>query len=273
VPAVESLWKPDGPFFVIAGPCVLESEDVNRRVAERLAEIASRSSVPVIFKASYLKDNRTGATSERGPGLESGLRMLAAIKEEFALPVLSDVHTVEEAAPAAKVLDALQVPAFLCRQSRLIEAVAATGRPMNVKKGQFLAPESAGFIVEKARAAGATAVALTERGASFGYGDLVVDPRAFPVLASFGVRVIFDVTHSLQRPGGSETGGDRRFAKPLARAAIAAGATALFLETHPNPAEASSDKGTQLPLSEAADFIGEMAEFADSARRATTPTS
>lgn len=266
--AVEALAAPDGPFFVIAGPCVLESDDVNRRVAEHLTTLTARLRVPLLFKASYRKDNRTAGTSPRGPGIEDGLDRLARIREEFAVPVLSDVHDAAEATRAGEVLDVLQIPAFLCRQTSLLEAAAGTGRPLNIKKGQFLAPESMAHVVDKARAAGATAVAVTERGTCFGYGDLVVDPRSFPTLRGFGVRVVFDATHSLQRPGGSETGGDRRFLRPLVQAALAAGATAIFFETHPDPDRAQSDRGTQLALGDVAAFLEDVVSFEARVREA-----
>ncbi len=259
---VDELFERGGPFFLVAGPCVIEDADMVRRTAEHLAGVARRHGVPLIFKASYLKDNRTSADAFRGPGLERGLSVLASVKRDTGLPVLSDVHAVPEVGPAAEVLDVLQIPAFLCRQSSLVEAAAASGRPLNVKKGQFLSPDNAQFVIEKARAAGATRVAITERGTSFGYGDLIVDPRAFAVYEEAGIVSIYDATHSLQQPGGAETGGNRRFARPLARAALAAGAVGLFFETHPDPGAAKSDRATQLPLSEADAFVAEMARLA-----------
>jgi len=265
VQAVEGLFTSGGPFFAIAGPCVIESADLVWQCAEVLGRARDRLGVPVVFKASYLKDNRSRGDSFRGPGLEAGLEILSAVRERTGLPVTTDVHTEEEARRAATVVDVLQIPAFLCRQSRLIEAAAATGRVVNVKKGQFLPPEDARFIVEKARAAGAAAVAITERGTSFGYGDLIVDPRSFAILRSIPVAAVFDATHSQQRPGGGETGGDRRFLRPVTRAAIAAGASGVFFETHPDPPHAKSDRATQLPLTEAEEFLREMAAFARAA--------
>ncbi len=271
MPTVEALLRIGGPFFAIAGPCVIESAEMVLETAARLRRISDRCGVPLIFKSSYLKDNRTSRGSYRGPGVESGLEILGAVKRETGLPVLSDVHTEAEARQAGNVLDVVQIPAFLCRQTRLIEAAASTGRPLNVKKGQFLPPQNARFIVEKAREAGATHVAVTERGACFGYGDLVVDPRTFQILAEMGVPGIFDATHSLQKQGGSVTGGERRFLRTVARAAVAAGAVGVFFETHPNPPAAQSDRDTQLPLDEAEGFLGELAELARCVARMSRP--
>jgi 2-dehydro-3-deoxyphosphooctonate aldolase (KDO 8-P synthase) len=258
VRAVDTLFQPGGGFFAIAGPCVIESEAMVREVAAHLKGVSERLGIPIVFKSSYLKDNRTSADSFRGPGLEAGLRVLAGVRDSFGLPVLSDVHGVHELSLAAEWLDVIQIPAFLCRQSQLLESAAATGRPLNIKKGQFLAPGSVRFIVEKARRAGARAVAVTERGACFGYGDLVVDPRTFQILSEIPVTSVFDATHSLQKPGGGVTGGERRFARTVARAAIAAGADGIFLETHPDPDGAQSDRLTQLPLAEVESFLAEM---------------
>lgn len=273
MPEAEALFVSRGAVFVIAGPCALESEAMALTVAERLAEASRELKIPVVFKASFLKDNRTRGDAPRGVGLAEGLRILARVRSETGLPVLSDVHTEEDARRAGEVLDILQIPAFLCRQTRLVEAAAATGRPLNVKKGQFLPPSNARFIVEKARAAGAPTVAITERGASFGYGDLVVDPRVFPLLDDLGVCAIYDATHSLQTPGGGETGGDRRFLRPLTRAALAAGAVGVFFETHPDPATAISDRATQLPLAEARDFLAEIRDVAGALRPFVTRRS
>lgn len=262
MPEVEALFVPRGRLFAIAGPCAIESESMALVVADELATIARDLDLPVVFKGSYLKDNRTRGDAPRGVGLDEGLRVLRKVREASGLPVLSDVHTEEEARAAGEVLDVIQIPAFLCRQSRLLEAAAGTGRPVNVKKGQFLPPASARFVVEKVRAAGASAVAITERGASFGYGDLVVDPRVFPILDDLGVCAIHDATHSMQQPGGGETGGDRRFLRPVTRAALAAGAVGVFVEIHPDPSSAISDRATQLPLSEARDFLTEIRDVA-----------
>jgi 2-dehydro-3-deoxyphosphooctonate aldolase (KDO 8-P synthase) len=240
----------------------MESRDLVLECAEKLRTIHDRLRVPIVFKASYLKDNRSRSVSYRGPGLEAGLEILADVRTRTGLPVTTDVHTEEEARLAGEVVDVLQIPAFLCRQSRLVEAAARTGRILNVKKGQFLAPGDARFIVEKARAAGASEVAITERGTSFGYGDLIVDPRSFGLLREIPAAAIFDATHSMQRPGGGETGGDRRFMRPVTRAAIAAGASGIFFETHPDPERALSDRATQIPLGGAEAFLGEMAAVA-----------
>jgi len=232
--------------FVIAGPCVLETEAMALTVAASLAEAARARGVQVIFKSSYLKDNRTSVDAFVGPGLEAGLAILARVRREIGIPVLTDVHAVEEVAPASDVVDALQVPAFLCRQTRLIQACARTGRAVNIKKGQFLAMRDIRHALAKARAARPDVeVWLTERGTFFGYHDLVVDMRAIAWMRSLDCRVVFDATHALQHPG---SGGAREFARPLARAALAAGAEGIFVEVHPDPERALSDATTQLPL-------------------------
>jgi len=239
-------------LFLIAGPCVIESEDLCRRVAEHVCSVADRLNIPYVFKASYDKANRTAGTSFRGPGLEKGLKILAAIREEFDVPVLSDVHSPEEAEAAGEVLDCLQVPAFLCRQTDLIEAAAHCGKAVNLKKGQFLAPWDMKHVVAKAADAGAKNILVTERGTSFGYNRLVSDFTGLPVLASFGRPVVFDATHSVQEPGGlgSATGGNRDMAMLLARAAVAAGADGLFLEVHPNPDKSLSDGPNSIALAD-----------------------
>lgn len=248
----------DGPLGVIAGPCVAEDLGLCLEVAVELKRIGERLGLPLVFKSSYAKENRSAVDSYRGPGLEAGLAILAAVRERTGLPVLSDVHAPEEARRAASGLDVLQIPAFLCRQTPLLAAAGATGKPVNVKKGQFVAPEDMIGAVEKLKAAGCPGILLTERGASFGYHDLVVDMRAFARMAFPGVITVYDVTHSLQTPGGPVTGGRREFALPLARAAVAAGAGAVFLETHPEPARALSDAATQLPLASVEDLLGEL---------------
>ncbi len=237
-----------GPLGLVAGPCVIESEELALRVAAALSELCAARGVPYIFKSSYQKANRSSLSSYAGPGLAQGLAALARVRRELGVPVLTDVHAVDEVAAAAEVADCLQVPAFLSRQTELILACARSGRVVNVKKGQFLAPDDMRQVAEKLAAGGARGVLLTERGASFGYHDLVVDFRSFVQLREIGWPVVFDVTHSLQRPGGAVTGGDRRFALPLARAAVACGVDALFVETHPRPERALSDAATQLPL-------------------------
>ena len=239
----------DGDLPVIAGPCMIESEERTLETAHILAAMAERLGLPLVFKSSFDKANRSSGDTERGPGLEEGLRVLRLVKEETGLPVLTDVHEVNQCGPAAEVCDVLQIPAFLCRQTDLVVAAARTGRAVNIKKGQFMAPDNMLKIVEKARKAGNDRVTVTERGASFGYHNLVVDMRSFAMMQDDGIAVIYDVTHSLQLPGGegSESGGARRFAEPLARAAVAAGADGLFLEVHPEPDRALSDKAVQLP--------------------------
>ncbi len=235
-------------LVVIAGPCMLESRELALRTAAAAAAACARLGLPFIFKSSYLKANRTSAGSPVGPGLEAGLSILAEVRAAVGAPVLTDVHSPEEAGAAAAVADVLQVPAFLCRQSALLAACGATGKVVNIKKGQFLEPAAMARAADKARAAGAAGVLLTERGTFFGYGDLVVDFRSFAVMRESGWPVVFDVTHSLQRPAGAVTGGDRRHAPALARAAVAAGVDALFIETHPDPDKALSDAATQWPL-------------------------
>ncbi len=241
---------------IIAGPCVLESEELALGVALRLAAFARRRGLGLIFKASFDKANRSSIASYRGPGLEEGLRILAQIKAETGLPLLTDVHEPAQCESVAAVCDVLQVPAFLCRQTDLVVAAAATGRTVNVKKGQFVAPDDMRRVADKARAAGNGRVVITERGASFGYHNLVVDMRSFAMLHDDGLAVIYDVTHSLQLPGGGEeSGGNRRFAEPLARAAVAAGADGIFLEVHPHPEQALSDATTQLDPDRAEELI------------------
>ncbi len=248
----------EGRLGVIAGPCVAEDRGLCLEVARELKRIAGRLDLPLVFKSSYAKENRSSIGSYRGPGLGAGLEILATVRSEVGLPVLSDVHAPEEAEPAARVLDILQVPAFLCRQTPLLLACGAAGKPVNVKKGQFVAPEDMIGAVEKLRSAGCPGILLTERGSTFGYHDLVVDMRSFIRMAFAGVITVYDVTHSLQKPGGPVTGGEREFALPLARAAVAAGAQAVFLETHPDPAHARSDAATQLPLAAVERLLGEL---------------
>jgi 2-dehydro-3-deoxyphosphooctonate aldolase (KDO 8-P synthase) len=246
-------------FPVIAGPCVIESEGLVLETAHALAALAERLGVPLVFKSSFDKANRSALGSYRGPGLEEGLRVLKLVREETGLPVLTDVHEPAQCAPAAAVCDVLQIPAFLCRQTDLVVAAAATGRPVNIKKGQFMAPDDMLKVVDKARSTGNANITVTERGASFGYHNLVVDMRSFALLHDDGIPVIYDVTHSLQLPGGGsgarESGGNRRFAEPLARAAVAAGADGVFLEVHPDPEHALSDSAVQLPLERAEELI------------------
>ena len=236
--------------LLIAGPCVIEGEGPCLSLARTLKEQAGAAGVPLVFKASFDKANRSALGSFRGPGLKEGLRVLERIKRETGLPVLSDIHEPAQAEAAAAVLDILQIPAFLCRQTDLLVAAARTGRPVNVKKGQFLSPWEMKNVVEKLVTSGATQILLTERGSSFGYQNLVVDFRSIPVMRDLGFPVIFDATHSVQRPGalGSSSGGDRQFIEMLARAAIAAGADGIFVEVHEDPARALSDGANALPL-------------------------
>ena len=249
-----SLGGKHKPLFIIAGPCVIENEKMTLQTAEALAEICDDLGLPLIFKASFDKANRTARDSFRGPGLQRGLAVLARVKREFGLPILTDVHEITHCRPAAEVVDVLQIPAFLCRQTDLIQAAARTKRCINVKKGQFLAPWDMRNVIDKITAVGGRNILLTERGSSFGYNNLVADMRSVAILREFRWPVVFDATHSVQMPGGgpcgSVTGGDRRMALVLARAAVAAGCDGVFLETHPNPDRAFSDAANQLPLHE-----------------------
>lgn len=240
------------PLFLIAGPCVIENEVHARVMAEKIAKVAGDAGVPYIFKASYDKANRSSIKAFRGPGLKEGLRILEKIKSELKVPILTDIHEASHARPAADVCDILQIPAFLARQTDLLLAAAKTGRIINVKKPQFLSPWDMGNVTEKIESAGNTKIVLTERGVSFGYQNLVVDMRSFPVLQRTGYPVVFDVTHSVQLPGGQghASGGQPQFIEPLARAGVAAGVDGIFLETHDNPAKALSDGPNALPLSQ-----------------------
>jgi len=240
------------PLFLIAGPCVIENEKHARMMAEKIAKLAADAGVPYVFKASYDKANRSSLKAFRGPGLKEGLRILAKIKSDLKLPILTDIHDASQAEPAAEVCDMLQIPAFLARQTDLLIAAGKTGRIINIKKGQFLSPWDMGNVAEKVASTGNTKIILTERGASFGYQNLVVDMRSFPIMQRTGYPVVFDVTHSVQLPGGQghASGGQPQFIEPLARAGVAAGVDGIFLETHDNPAAALSDGPNALPLSE-----------------------
>ena len=240
------------PLVLIAGPCVIESEEAALRHAERLLTICNGLSMPLIFKASYDKANRTSIGSFRGPGMKEGLRILAKVKGSLGLPVLSDIHSIEQIAPAAEVLDVLQIPAFLCRQTDLLVAAARSGRVVNVKKGQFLAPWDMKNVAGKLAASGNENIILTERGVSFGYNNLVVDMRSFPVMRSSGYPVVFDATHSVQLPGGQgeSSGGQREFVEFLSRAAVATGIDGIFMEVHEDPDKALCDGPNSIPLSE-----------------------
>jgi 2-dehydro-3-deoxyphosphooctonate aldolase (KDO 8-P synthase) len=249
-----------GPFkvgaahrrFLIAGPCVIESERLAMETAARIAEITRALGMPYIFKSSYDKANRSSIDSFRGPGLREGLAVLRKVREQVGVPVLTDVHTVEEAQAAADVADVLQIPAFLCRQTDLLVAAARTGRAVNVKKGQFLSPWEMGNVVKKLEDSGNRNILLTERGSSFGYNNLVVDMRSLPIMRQLGYPVVFDATHSVQLPGGAGThsGGQREFVAPLACAAAGAGCDGFFMEVHPDPDSALSDGPNMVPLSE-----------------------
>lgn len=257
------------PLFLIAGPCVIESETHAHSIAEQVMRMARNAGVPLIFKASYDKANRSSLSSYRGPGLKEGLRILAGIKKELNLPILTDIHDASQADAAAEVCDVLQIPAFLSRQTDLLVAAGKTGRIINVKKGQFLSPWDVGNVVEKIASTGNNKIVVTERGASFGYQNLVVDMRSFPILQKLGYPVVFDVTHSVQLPGGQgqSSGGQPEFIETLARAGVAAGVDGIFLETHNNPAEALSDGANALPLGQLAGLLTRLKELAVVVRR------
>jgi 2-dehydro-3-deoxyphosphooctonate aldolase (KDO 8-P synthase) len=256
--------------FLIAGPCVIEGGDLLSRVADTLARIERDFGIPVCLKASFDKANRSRLAASRGPGLEEGLRALERARTSSGLPVLTDIHEAQQAGPVAQVVDVLQIPAFLCRQTDLLIAAGRTGKAINIKKGQWLQADAMRGAVEKVRSAGALEVAVTERGTFFGYGDLVVDMRNFARLrAATGAPVIFDATHSVQQPGlgeGGSSAGQREFIPPLLAAAAAAGADGFFIETHPDPAQAASDAATQWPLDELAELVGQTLEIWGRAR-------
>jgi 2-dehydro-3-deoxyphosphooctonate aldolase (KDO 8-P synthase) len=250
-----SLWKTlnrKDRLFLIAGPCVIESEKLCLQVAEKLQQACAAARMAFVFKASYDKANRTSSKSFRGPGLRQGLDVLAKVRSDLGLPVLTDVHTEEQASVAAEYVDILQIPAFLCRQTDLIHAAVQTGKIVNVKKGQFLSPAEMSQVVRKAVEGGGDKLVLTERGTTFGYNNLVADMRSIPIMRALGYPVVFDATHSVQLPGGGgdKSSGQREFAPVLARCAIAAGANGLFIETHPRPDQALSDGPNMIPLSE-----------------------
>ena len=240
------------PLVLIAGPCVVEGRDITLRIAETVRSLAARHSIPVVFKASYRKANRTSGGSFTGVGMDEALKILAEVRRELALPVLTDVHAEADVVPAAEVADVLQIPAFLCRQTDLLQAAGRTGKAVNIKKGQFLAPEEMGFAADKVRATGNTRVVLTERGTTFGYHNLVVDMRSLPIMRSLGCPVVLDATHSVQLPGADaaaqRSGGQPEFIFPIARAGVAAGCDGLFVEVHPDPPHALSDAASQLRL-------------------------
>jgi 2-dehydro-3-deoxyphosphooctonate aldolase (KDO 8-P synthase) len=265
----------DQPLFVIAGPCVIESEALALSVAETLRGIADRLGVLVIYKSSFDKANRSAGSSFRGPGLEEGLRILEKVRAETGLPVLTDVHEAAQVKPVAEVVDVLQTPAFLARQTDLIEAVAASGKPANIKKAQFMAPGDMVHVIDKARAAAAAAgvtdptLMVAERGTSFGYNNLVVDMRGLVIMRDTGCPVVFDATHSVQLPGGRGTtsGGQREFVPVLARAAVAVGVAGLFMETHPDPEQAKSDGPNAWPLGSLESLIGSLLRLSEAGAR------
>ena len=256
------------PPFLIAGPCVIESEQLVMDTAGGIAEITKSLGISYIFKSSFDKANRTSITSYRGPGIEKGLAVLQKVKDHFALPVLTDVHTEAQATEAGTVVDVLQIPAFLCRQTDLLIAAAQTGKVVNVKKGQFLSPIEMGNAVKKIEECGSRRVVLTERGSSFGYNNLVVDMRSFPIMRNFGYPVVFDATHSVQLPGGGGTksSGQREFVEPLACAAAGAGVDGFFMEVHPNPDEALSDGPNMVPLRQLKSLLERVLRVWDAAK-------
>lgn len=254
---------PGAPLLILAGPCVAESPSICQEIAGTALEVCRSLGLNYVFKASFDKANRTSIDSFRGPGEEAGLEMLRQVKEKFGIPVITDVHEPGQCAQAASVVDMLQIPAFLCRQTDLLLAAARTGKPVNVKKGQFLAPEDMAGVVKKINSAGNERVLLTDRGTTFGYHNLVVDMRGLVIMRNLGCPVVFDATHSVQLPGGNGTssGGNREFVPPLARAACAVGIDALFLETHPVPEKALSDGANSLRLSDLKDLLVSMKEL------------
>ena len=254
--------------FLIAGPCVIESEQLVMDTAGRVAEMTKALGIPYIFKSSFDKANRTSITSFRGPGMTDGLVILKKVQDCFALPVLTDVHTEAQATEAGKVVDVLQIPAFLCRQTDLLMAAAQTGKVVNVKKGQFLSPIEMANAVKKVEECGSRRLLLTERGSSFGYNNLVVDMRSFPIMRSFGYPVVFDATHSVQLPGGGGTtsSGQREFVEPLACAAAGAGVDGFFMEVHPNPDEALSDGPNMVPLHQLKSLLERIMRICDAAK-------
>ena len=257
-------------LLLIAGPCSLECADLSFRVAEKIAELARsrENSLTVVFKGSFDKANRTSISSPRGPGIDAGLSILDAVRKEFGLPVITDVHEPSQCSRIGEVCDALQIPAFLCRQTDLLVAAAATKKAVNVKKGQFLSPYDMKYAVSKLRESSSSEIWQTERGTTFGYGNLVVDMRAFPIMAENGAPCIMDATHATQLPGtaGGKSGGERKYVSLLARSAIAAGADGLFIETHPDPDNALSDAATQLPISQLEDLIDECLDVRSALR-------
>jgi 2-dehydro-3-deoxyphosphooctonate aldolase (KDO 8-P synthase) len=266
-----AIWKNlNSPreLFLIAGPCVIENEKLCLHVASSLKTVCAELGIFYVFKASFDKANRTSAKSFRGPGLKDGLKVLSHIREEVEVPVLTDIHNEAQAAAAGQVVDILQIPAFLCRQTDLIEAAGATGKIVNLKKGQFLSPTEMGQVAEKAKLAGAKKILLTERGTTFGYNNLVADMRSLPIMKRFGFPIVFDATHSVQLPGGGgdKSSGQREFAPVLARSALAAGANGVFIETHPQPDKALSDGPNMIPLGEMAGLLKSLLRVFDAVK-------
>jgi 2-dehydro-3-deoxyphosphooctonate aldolase (KDO 8-P synthase) len=257
-----SLNRP-GRFFLIAGPCAIENEPLCLEIAATLKQLCQELDLTYVFKASYDKANRTSADSFRGLGIAEGLRILARLREELKLPVLTDVHTETEVASVADVVDILQIPAFLCRQTNLVAAAARTGKIVNIKKGQFLSPQEMENVVSKAKGAGSDKVMITERGTTFGYNNLVVDMRSIPIMRRFGCPIVFDATHSVQLPGGggNKSSGQREFAPVLARCGLVAGADGIFIETHPDPAKALSDGPNMIPLAEVRPLLEKLTKL------------
>ncbi len=264
----ELIIENDSPLFFIAGPCVIEDEVMALEVASELKRISKDLDATIIFKASYDKANRTSISSFRGPGIDRGIRVLEKVKGETGLPLLSDIHHPEDVAKVKDILDIIQIPAFLCRQTDLIITAASTGKVINIKKGQFLSPWDMENVVEKIESTGNKNIILTERGTMFGYNNLVVDMRAIPVMKSFGYPVVFDATHSVQLPGGAgnTSGGQREFIIPLARAAVAAGCDGIFMEVHPDPPKALSDRETQISLKEVGALMLNLIELGNFVR-------
>ncbi|MGD8339706.1 MAG: 3-deoxy-8-phosphooctulonate synthase [Gammaproteobacteria bacterium] len=256
-------------LFLIAGPCVIEAEDLMLRTAERLKGISEELGIPVIFKSSFSKDNRSSLEYYQGPGLEAGLKILDKIKKSFELPLLTDIHYPTQAAPAAEVVDVLQIPAYLCMQTELVVAAAKTGAVVNVKHGQFIAPDNMSKPVKKIEASGNDKIILTERGYTFGYNDLIVDPRSFMLLGQIGYPVVFDITHTIRKygiPSKDPRGGNREFLSVLSRAGVAAGVDGIFIEAHPTPPEALCDAASQYYLDDLADFVRPLIEIHDLVR-------
>lgn len=259
-------------LFLIAGPCVIEAESLMMRTAERLKSISTDLGVPLIFKSSFSKDNRSSLDYYQGPGLEEGMRILEKVKREFALPILTDIHYPTQAAPAAEVVDVLQIPAYLCMQTELVVAAAKTGAVVNVKHGQFIAPDNMAKPVKKIEQSGNEKIILTERGYTFGYNDLIVDPRSFLLLGQIGYPVVFDITHTIRKygiPSKDPRGGTREFLSVLARAGVAAGVDGIFIEAHPNPPDALCDAASQYYLDDLAAFVRPLMEIHDLVRNQT----